>query len=65
MKKNKIKNQEQKQAPRRLTLSRETIKALDDAALLEQIRGGATTSEWGPCNSGGPTCTTNSGDPGG
>lgn len=37
MKKNKTKGQEQK--PRRLSLNRETIRALNDPALLELVRG--------------------------
>ena len=53
MKKNKTKNQEQKQRPRRLSLNRETIKALDEPSLLELARGGHG-------DSGGPGCTTNS-----
>ena len=55
MKKNRTKDQEQRQKPRRLLLSRETIKILDDAALLQLIKGGA-----GDGASGGPSCTSNS-----
>jgi hypothetical protein len=40
MKKNRERDQDQKQKPRRLTLSRETIKVLDEPALLELARGG-------------------------
>jgi hypothetical protein len=56
MKKNKMKDQEQKRRPRRLVLSRETIKTLDDAALLELVRGGV--GDLG--DSGGSSCTSNS-----
>lgn len=40
MKKNRAQDQEQK--PRRLTLNRETIQALDDPTLLELVRGGTS-----------------------
>jgi hypothetical protein len=40
MKKSTVRDQEQGGKKRRLTLNRETIKALDDPALLELIRGG-------------------------
>jgi len=39
MKKNKTKDLEQNQTPRRLGLSRETILILNDPALLDQARG--------------------------
>jgi hypothetical protein len=42
MKKNKTKDEEQKRKPSRLSLSRETIRSLNDPALLEQARGGVT-----------------------
>jgi hypothetical protein len=48
MKKHKTKNQEQK--PRRLSLSRETIRFLNDPALLGLARGGDLTGN--PCISG-------------
>jgi hypothetical protein len=44
MKKNKPKDQEQERQPRRLGLSRETIRLLNDRALLELARGGGTWS---------------------
>jgi len=40
MKKNKTKDLELKQKPRRLSLNRETIRFLDDPALLRLARGG-------------------------
>lgn len=40
MKKNKTKDQEQSRKPRRLSLNRETIRILNDPALLELARGG-------------------------
>jgi hypothetical protein len=40
MKKNKERDQEQKGKSRRLTLSRETLQALDDPALLGVAQGG-------------------------
>ena len=39
MKKNEMKDQEQKRTPGRLTLRRETILFLNDPALLELARG--------------------------
>jgi hypothetical protein len=53
MKKNKAKDHEEKRKSRRLSLNRETIKALDEPSLLELARGGNG-------DSGGPGCTTNS-----
>lgn len=41
MNKNRIKDQEEKRKPRRLSLSRETIRPLNDPALLELAKGGA------------------------
>jgi hypothetical protein len=49
MKKNETKDQEQKQ-PRRLRLNRETIRLLNDPALLGLARGGETN----PCVATGP-----------
>ena len=43
MKKKTTKDQEQKQKPRRLSLSRETIRTLDDPALVGLARGGTLT----------------------
>jgi len=40
MKKNKTKDQEQKREPRRLSLNRETVRVLNDPALLALARGG-------------------------
>jgi len=52
MKKNKMQDQEQKGKPRRLSLSRETIKVLNDPALLELARGGMSNFEsCGPATS--------------
>ena len=42
MKKNRIKDQEEKRKLRRLSLSRETIRLLSDPALLGLARGGDT-----------------------
>lgn len=59
MKKNKTKDQEQKRKLRRLSLNRETIRFLNDPALLGLARGGL--SDPGPCrgNGGSQTqCTT-------
>ena len=47
MKKNKTKDQEQKRKPRRLSLSRETIRVLDDPALLELAIGGTAATSSG------------------
>jgi hypothetical protein len=44
MKKNTTKDQEQNWKPRRLSLNRETIQALDDPALIEFARGGRLPS---------------------
>jgi hypothetical protein len=41
MKKSKTKDQEQNRKLRRLSLSRETIRVLNDPTLLELARGGA------------------------
>ena len=49
MKKNRIKDQEEKRQLRRLRLNRETIRLLSDPALLGLARGGDT-------NTCGPTC---------
>ena len=54
MKKNKTKDQEQKLKPRRLSLSRETIRLLNAPALLGLARGGESDT----CASGN-TCTSN------
>lgn len=40
MKKNKTTDREQKRNPRHLSLNRETIRILDDPALLKFARGG-------------------------
>jgi hypothetical protein len=42
MKKNRTKDQEQKRKPRRLSLNRETIRFLNDPALLALVKGGGT-----------------------
>lgn len=42
MKKNRTKDQEQKRKSRRLSLNRETIRTLDDPALVGLARGGNT-----------------------
>jgi hypothetical protein len=50
MQKDKAKDQEQKRKSRRLSLNRETIRSLNDPALLELARGGrdlATSSQPG------------------
>lgn len=52
MKKNKTKNHEQKQKPRRLRLSRETIRNLNDPALLALARGGVMQSNFESCGPG-------------
>ena len=44
MKKNRIKDQEEKRKLRRLRLSRETIRLLNDPALLGLARGGDTNT---------------------
>lgn len=62
MKKSTLKDQEQGGRKRRLTLSRETIKALHEPA-LQLARGGASTSMDGGSSAGAdldviaPTCT--------
>ena len=43
MKKNRIKDQEEKRKPRRLRLNRETIRLLNAPALLGLARGGVDT----------------------
>jgi len=48
MKRNRAKDQEQKQA-RRLRLSRETIRHLNEPALLGLARGGASGDTCEPC----------------
>jgi hypothetical protein len=54
MKKNRMKDQEPRRKPRRLTLSRETILVLDDPALLKLARGGvdqnSDTTKPSECN---------------
>ena len=50
MKKNEARDQEQKPKPRRLRLSRETIKVLNDPAALGLAKGGIT-----PCTTGSST----------
>ncbi len=50
MKKNKAQDQEQKRKSRRLSLSRETIRFLDDPVFLELARGGGTLSGGVPTN---------------
>lgn len=57
MKKNKTKDQEQKRKPRRLSLNRETIRALDNPAFVRLARGGATSDSF---NSS--CCETNESD---
>jgi hypothetical protein len=57
MKKKKTKDQEQKRKPRRLRLSRETIRLLSDPALLGLARGGAETGNTCSCPGAGQTCT--------
>jgi hypothetical protein len=49
MKKNRIKDQEEKRKLRRLRLSRETIRLLNDPALLGLARGGDTNTCAGTC----------------
>ncbi len=51
--KKKAKDKEQQRKPRRLILNRETIRFLDDSALLGLARGG-----WDGTHSSGATCTT-------
>ena len=41
--KKKLNQQRNQEKPRRLTLSRETIKHLEDPALLEAVQGGTDT----------------------
>jgi hypothetical protein len=50
---NKKRDRAQEKKPRRLTLSRETIQALDEPSLLELARGGGETGD-----SGGARCTS-------
>jgi hypothetical protein len=55
MKKNRMKDQEPRRKPRRLSLNRETILVLDDPALLALARGGkedlnSDTSKPSECN---------------
>jgi len=47
---NKTKDQEQNRKPRRLSLSRETIRFLDDVALLGLARGGGGEGGSQPCS---------------
>jgi len=47
MKKKTTKDQEQKRQPHRLSLNRETIRILNDPALLEIARGGTLGSGTG------------------
>jgi hypothetical protein len=58
MKKNKVQDQEQKGKPRRLSLNRETIKVLNNPALLELARGGL--SRFDGC---GPATSATASDP--
>jgi hypothetical protein len=53
MKKNKAKDEKQQWKSRRLSLSRETILALNDPALLELARGGSLGTSSQPVD---PTC---------
>ena len=55
MKKYDMRAEEQKQKPRRLSLSRETIRLLADPALLELARGGWPTDG---THSSAATCTS-------
>ncbi|HKH43438.1 MAG TPA: hypothetical protein VKM72_02110 [Thermoanaerobaculia bacterium] len=60
MKKNRMKDQEQKGKPRRLSLHRETIQVLNDPALLELARGGLMMSNFESC---GPATSASTSDP--
>ena len=59
MKKNRMKDQEEKRKLRRLRLSRETIRLLGDPVLLGWARGGYETGNTCSCPGGGNTCTCN------
>lgn len=58
MKKEKMKDRQQDRRPRRLSLSRETIRLLDDPALLGLARGGVQDIDTKPL--GGACCPTGS-----
>ena len=58
MKKNKTKGQEQSRKPRRLSLNRETIRILNDPALLELARGGKALELGTSTEDGGGLCNT-------
>ena len=58
MKKNKTQGQEQSRKPRRLSLNRETIRILNDPALLELARGGVADGTYGTSTEdGGNFCS--------
>ena len=58
MKKNEIRDEEQKRKPRRLRLSRETIQVLDDPAPLGLAKAGHGLT---PCPTGSSTYVSESG----
>lgn len=58
MKKNRKQGEEQNRKSLRLSLNRETIRALGDLTLLELARGGGGGDQAGTSSNGIPVCET-------